>query len=243
MLLGLANVLRLRIVVFSSIDSWPYFIIHPRTVPLDCPPILLAYLRSGPGRYSLAVKKEAVEQVSSPCGNVSRSNKGSKSHCCCGRRRNAANTQRLNCSKKSDYLSRCPCLRSGVYCTSHCKCNNCDNLSTTNSCVPLAAWEANTCTHHKRQRYKEQDLSRSPSIKFMKTAGEQPLAGCWNRSECFILLGILCYICGRNQYNTEILGKSDDISGVYDTVLEVIKKGQVQLSLSEKSAIQRYKLG
>ena len=95
MLLGLANVLRLRIVVFSSIDSWPYFIIHPRTVPLDCPPILLAYLQSGPGHYSLAVKKEAVEQVSSPCDNVSRSNKGSKSHCRCGRGRNAANTRRL----------------------------------------------------------------------------------------------------------------------------------------------------
>ena len=128
MLLGLANVLRLRIVVFSSIDSWPYFIIHPRTVPLDCPPILLAYLQSGPGHYSLAVKKEAVEQVSSPCDNVSRSNKGSKSHCCCGRGRNGANTRRINCSKKSDYLSCWPCLRSGVYCTSHCKCNNCDNL-------------------------------------------------------------------------------------------------------------------
>ena len=72
----------------------------------------------------------------------------------------------------------------------------------------------------------------------MKTAGEQPLAGCWNRSECFILLGILRYICGGNQCNTEILDKSDDISGVYDAVLEVVKKGQIQLSLSEKSATQ-----
>lgn len=63
MLLGLSNVLRLRIVVFSSIDSWPYFIIFPQTVPLDCPSILLAYLHSSPGHYSLAVKKEVIEQV------------------------------------------------------------------------------------------------------------------------------------------------------------------------------------
>ena len=54
MLLGLANVLQLRIVVFSSIESWPYFIIHPQTVPIDSPPILLAYLQIGPGHYSLA---------------------------------------------------------------------------------------------------------------------------------------------------------------------------------------------
>ena len=101
MLLGLASVLQLRIVVFSSIDSWPYFIIHPQTEALDGPPILLAYLQAGPGHYSLAVKRkdsEAIEQVSH-IDNVDCDNNGSKSHCRCGRGRNTTNTQRLNCSK------------------------------------------------------------------------------------------------------------------------------------------------
>ena len=240
MLLGLANVLRLRIVVFSSINSWSYFIIHPQAVPIDCPPILLAYLQGGPGHYSLAVKKEVVEQVSPPYENVSSSNKGSKSQCRCGKGKNAADTQRLNCSKKSDYLSRCPCLRRGVYCTSHCKCSNCDNRSTAStSSIPIIPKEVIKCKRHKRERYREQDLCRAPCIKFMKAAGEQPLTGCWNRSESFILLGIIRYICGRNQCNTSgVLGKLDDISGIYDAVLEIVKKGQIQLSLSAKSATQ-----
>ena len=79
-----------------------------------------------------------VEQVSPPYDSVSSSNKGSKSQCRCGKGKNAADTQRPNCSKKSDYLSRCPCLQRGVYCTSHCKCSNCDNHSTgSTSSIPI----------------------------------------------------------------------------------------------------------
>lgn len=111
-------------------------------------------------------------------------------------------------------------------------------FTTTNSCIPVTAGESNTCKRRKIQWYKEQDLCRSPCVKFMETAGEQPLSGCWNQCEFFVLLGILRYICGGNQCNTEILGKSNDISGVYDAVLEVIKKGQIQQSLSAKSATQ-----
>ena len=158
--------------------------------------------------------------------------RSSKSQCRCGKGRNAADTRRLNCSKKSDYLSRCPCLRKGVYCTSQCKCNNCDNHSTSGmSAIPLIPKEA--CKRRKRERYKEQNLCRAPCIKFMKAAGEQPLTGSWNRSESFVLLRIIHYICGRNQCNTDILDKLDDISGIYDSVLE--KRTNTTIAVSKVS--------
>lgn len=57
MLLGLSNALLLPMVVFTSVESWPYFTIHPRTAPVDSNPIFLAFLQAGPGHYSLVSKK------------------------------------------------------------------------------------------------------------------------------------------------------------------------------------------
>ena len=72
----------------------------------------------------------------------------------------------------------------------------------------------------------------------MKAAGEQPLTGQWNQTESFILLGILRHVCGQYKCNMEVLDKSDIISETYSAVLEVVKRGQIELSLSAKSATQ-----
>ena len=58
MLLGLFDVLRIPVLVFTSVESWPYFTIQPQSTPVDSKPILLAFLQIGSGHYSLATKDQ-----------------------------------------------------------------------------------------------------------------------------------------------------------------------------------------
>ena len=102
MLYGLSSVLQLPLVVFTSIENWPHMTIHPRNnIPVDSTPILLSFLHSGPGHYSLVTQKNVdpsfnliptPTQDNIPHENVS---------CRCGRGRNASKNQKLNCSKSS----------------------------------------------------------------------------------------------------------------------------------------------
>ena len=167
--------------VFTSIENWPYMIIHPRSMPVDSTPILLAFLQSGPGHYSLVTKKE-VSSVNASHDLVSDSHdmqvQVDKS-CRCGRGRNAGNKEKLNCSMLSHYSSRCPCLRSRKRCTTLCKCQSCENpygsRSTELETLQPRKNAPNTWNIH--------ELSRHTGINFMKRCSEQPLAGKWTPIE------------------------------------------------------------
>lgn len=130
MLLGLCNVLRLQIIVFTSIPSWPHFTIYPRCHPASQNPLYLAYLHGGSGHYCLAIKQvETSTQQTTSTRNVSQTNikEVHTLSCRCGRGRNSMNTERVNCCENQSYSSRCPCLKAQLSCSDTCKCNNCGN--------------------------------------------------------------------------------------------------------------------
>ena len=235
MLLGLSNVLRIPIVVFTSVESWPYFTIHPRTAPVDSRPILLAFLQAGPGHYSLAVQKEVHESSplctskDNPTENVKTCKTAS---CRCGRGRNASDAQRLNCSKSSNYSSRCPCLRSSRACTSNCTCLNCDN-QFGKQCMNKPK---EITVRRKRPRHEEQELGRTTSGKYMKSSGELPLLGKWTRTEHYVLLVILHYLCGDKISSS--MDQLDSIVDIYNTVVKVVVKNDILLSIAPKSQTQ-----
>ena len=108
-----AMLMRLPIVVFTSIQSWPCLTIHPRSIPVDSTPILLSFLQVGPGHYDLLVENK-TDLASTPSSTTTTSQKKIVV-CRCGRGRNVKNKQKINCSKSS--TSRCPCLRSSKGCT------------------------------------------------------------------------------------------------------------------------------
>ena len=125
MLLGLSNILRFHIAVFTAIESWPYIPVHPRQLPVDICPILLTFLNVGPGHYSLAVRKTSTP-ITGDNGEEG-SMQPTTLKCRCGRGRNAPDKQRLNYSKATEFSSKCLCLKSKSSCTPKCDCYNCDN--------------------------------------------------------------------------------------------------------------------
>ena len=52
--LALANVLRLPIVLFTSIENFPVVVVNPRQQVPDAEPLFLAYQQQGPGHYDIA---------------------------------------------------------------------------------------------------------------------------------------------------------------------------------------------
>ena len=238
MLLGLSNVLQLPIVVFTSAESWPYFTVNPRMVPVDSNPIFLAYLQAGPGHYSLAVRK-SVRQAPPPTPtSVTPSpevEETCKTQCCrCGRGKNSRLTERLNCSTSTNYFSRCPCLRIKKPCTSSCSCKHCDNPFGRNSSTHNTGK-----ARRKRQRHGEQELGRCTSAKFMKTSGEQPLCGRWTRTEHYVLLAILqCTFHNKECRNLDQLEIDQLMSEIYSTVVEVVVNNNILISLAPKTPTQ-----
>ena len=230
MLFGLSSVLRLPLVVFTSIESWPCMTIHPRSIPLDPMPILLAYLQAGPGHYSLAVRK-TDHHVQSTDPSASPQNESTK--CRCGRGRNASNKQKPRCSTSSQYASRCPCLRSSKGCVAQCECQGCDNPFGKNS-TSQASQQARS--RKKRPRYEEQQLARSTSsVKYMKICGEQPISGRWTTIEHYVLLAIIYNVCDKNTMNFD---KIDTISDTYREILDFVIKHNIPVSLAGKSSVQ-----
>lgn len=240
MLLGLSNVLRLPIVVFTSAESRPYFTVNPRIVPVHSFPLLLTFLQADSGHYSLAVRRPLHQ--SPPPTSVTTSHKGEEAiqtqSCHCGRGRNLSLTERQNCSKSSHYSSRCPCLRIKIPCTSKCSCKNCDNPFGCNSSTQQILKQDKGKARRKRPRHKEQDLGRCTSIKFMKLSDEQPLCGRWTRTEHYVLLAILqCMFHNKEYCNLDQL-EIDQISDIYCDAVEVVVNNNILISLAPKSPIQ-----
>ena len=99
MLLGLSNVLCLPIVVFTSIESWPYTPIHPRLPLVDINPLLLAFVHVGSGHYSLAFRKRNCFPKSGDNQETGNSKQTTNSYCCCGRGRNSSEKEHVIAQK------------------------------------------------------------------------------------------------------------------------------------------------
>ena len=120
MLLGLSNALQIPIVVFTSVESWPYFTIQPQSAPVISKPILLAFLQIGPGHYCLTTKHPG--QPTTSLDKVSEGTEQCKrKYCRCGRGKNASNSETklfqvvsvfipLSLLKKQHTLHRCLCM-------------------------------------------------------------------------------------------------------------------------------------
>jgi len=99
----------LPVVVFTSIESWPYTPIHLQLPLVDINPLLLAFVHAGPGHYSLAFRKRSCFPKSGDNQETGNSKQTTNSYCCCGRGRSSSEKEHVaNCSKRTEYSSHCP---------------------------------------------------------------------------------------------------------------------------------------
>lgn len=124
--LSLTSVLKLPIVVFSSINSYPVIPLVPRSSPLTLVPMHVAFNQSGKGHYDpvFAAKTQPSQEIGKKSQNTN------KSPCCSCGRGGEKGKERSFCSI---YGSRCKCFQHLQGCNPTCKCLNCGNPYGTNN--------------------------------------------------------------------------------------------------------------
>ena len=120
--LGIANILRLPIMILSQQNLSPFIEISPREIISSTLSIFLAYNHRGPGHYDALVDVEGNENNSpnveaqhhhNPTPQLSETKTPPRKSCRCGRYSGAT---------KRTYKSRCTCVREHSTCDGACKC-------------------------------------------------------------------------------------------------------------------------
>ncbi len=132
MAVGLANVLRINLVLFTSMEKMKTIPIVPREKVVCNGAIYLAFNNFGCGHYDAVVKsaKHAVntEELHSNETKTTEHENQERKGCRCGRGAARQNKDKKFCFQvPGERRSQCPCLRDMKKCLSACSCFNCNN--------------------------------------------------------------------------------------------------------------------
>ena len=198
-LLSLTNVLKLPIVVFSSIDSYPVIPLVPRGSPLTVVPIHVAFNQSGKGHYDtvFAAKTQPCQEIEKKSQNTNRS------PCCSCGRGGAKDKERSFCST---YGPRCKCFQHLQRCNPTCKCLNFGN--------PYGTKDVAVKDRQVRKRRKHDDLPLT-SIEYLERKNEPMAPEKLEDFEIFVL----------HQVVSGISMQSHDIDASdYESILKLLKE-------------------
>ena len=234
MLLGLSNALRLQIIVFTSIPSWPYTPISPRNSLLSQHPMYLAYQHTGSGHYSLAISKDKTKELTPQDAIDTREElRESKRHCRCGLGRNKKDPDRVNCCNQKTYATRCPCVKAHAPCNAVCQCQNCGNQHGKRP-EEVVAKEVvlSEMTRRKRVKHPQQDNLRQAGWKFMKKEKEQAHSGIWRPHEHYVFYAIMSHL-RSNEKPLQV----KEIASLYAKTKEVVDQDSI-LTTKTESQVQ-----
>ena len=182
---ALANVLKIPIVVFTSVESMPTIVVTPPNVVTEnIQPLHLAYNAHGPGHYDAAVwvspdtqPEQLPEEGALP----------QQPACSCGRK----STKGTPCSLQLNmYTTRCPCYNLQSGCNRKCRCKNCQNPYGQRLVPPerpgtgsKRKFEPHTC--------QKQSLKGIKSMKFMDQVDEVVKTGTFSVTETLLISAII----------------------------------------------------
>lgn len=138
MLLGVSNVLRMPVTVFTAMEHFVIIPVSPRSKPLTGTPIYLAFNHAGPGHYDAVIFRDPVTNSSSNCEDEilspSPNTDDTRSPllaCRCGKgrakKRSADGNLKEFCGQiPGECRVSCPCFLSRQGCK-NCNCLNCGN--------------------------------------------------------------------------------------------------------------------
>ena len=183
MAVGLANVLRINLVLFTSMEKM-------KTIPIVLcnGAIYLAFNNSGCGHYDAVVKsaKHALNPEELPATETKTTEHENQERkgCRCGRGAARQNKDKKFCFQvPGERRSRCLCFRDMKKCSSACSCFNCNNPHGARS---NSTTETSTSTKRNRGKQSLQGL-RKTSLEYMLQCGEKPKDTTRNRMEKYVL--------------------------------------------------------
>ena len=239
MVMALANVLKINIVLFTSMEQMPVIPVIPRDALLTPHPIYIAFNHGGCGHYDAVdpISPLTDEENGSAMG-VSVSNVKDSSHfpekkgCKCGKDGAKEKKGRTFCHQvPGGRRSQCPCYRNHVECTDQCKCNNCGNpLGLRPAQCPPEAMSYSVPQRRQREKHSFQE-SHKDSLSYMLEHGEKPHSPKWSLLEKFLLQNMLDILITRGYTLDEL-----DIPFLDDQLVDIIVKFTIDLPLSKKSS-------
>lgn len=184
MVLAMANVLKMPIVIFSSLENYPTIPILPRGQLNDMPTLFVSFNAAGCGHYDyvhmetvrMVLEKQQEEQATEK--------KRPQVSCSCGASRKGQEKVSNVCNNViGSYSSRCKCLKARVSCDGNCKCKGCSN--------PFGQSQAGNaegeCAPRKRRKFDIQNSIKLKSKAYLNEKGEPLREGALTKEEFFVV--------------------------------------------------------
>ena len=188
MVLAMANVLKMPIVIFSSLENFPTIPILPCKQLNGMPPTLfVSFNASGCGHYDYAcLGDKESEQLENKKQSGKKVNKEERPHvfCSCGVSRKGQGPSSNICNNVTgSYSSRCKCLKARVRCGGNCTCKGCSNpfgqRNTGNTEME--------CAPRKRRKFDFQNSTTLKSQEYLDEKGEPLRDGALTKEEFFVV--------------------------------------------------------
>ena len=231
--LALSNVLKVSIVIMSSLELYPVIRILPREIPLSRIPLYIVHLRIGAGHYDAAIDNpllpwesgesscsSSTSKLSSSCQTEVTSKEPAKVPittkvgCRCGRGSARNKGERSFCRV---YKDGCKCFQGIRGCIDKCCCYNCGNPHGKKDVVKTGTLEP---VPRKRRRHAARPVSSMKDENFMETRERNVKPSSWTAFEELLLKECVFYL--------NFVDKLNDISLVemYNNAVNISQSGK-----------------
>ena len=241
-ILALANIMRIGIVVFTSLENYPVITIVPRNEPIACTTVYLAFEQLGAGHYDAVIEsivlteQTALAEETEPGLHDNRTQPATYDYsnaqisnpaCRCGQGGAKNKQDRQFCA---EYKSGCKCFRNLKGCIARCGCRNCANpygvrVQGQNEI------SSETQVRKRRKHVKSPETGRN----FIIGRGDKVTDAPWSLFE-----ELLCCECALYMGGTEEI-TSKGVTDLYNKVVVLIKSNSIHLPTDEliDSELQR----
>lgn len=223
MVTGLANILRINIVLYTSMTRMETIPVVPREKVLISCPVYLAFNHSGCGHYDAVVASTTLHVRQSVDIDITASNNQDDSlikisdegnGCRCGRGAARKDKKRVFCFQvPGERRVQCPCFRALKNCSTMCQCFNCKNPHGGKP-EKLAVSKLG---FRSREKHNFTGL-RNTSLQYMLQCGEKPKDPNWNSMEKCVLKSLVDKVIEKG----EVLNESA-ITSWYNELVEIVK--------------------
>ena len=208
--LALSNILKVPLVIMSSLEHYPVIPILPREIPLSRTPLYIVHLRIGAGHYDAAIDNpllpretgesscsSSTSKLPSSCQNEATSKEPIilEVGCRCGRGSARNKEERSFCRV---YKDGCKCFQAVRGCTDKCSCYNCGNPHRKKEVVKTGTLEP---VPRKRRRHAAPSVSSMKDENFMETRERNVKPSSWTDFEELLLKECVFYLNSVDKLN------------------------------------------
>ena len=184
MILAMANVLKMPIVIFSSLENYPTIPILPRQQLSGMSMLFVSFNAPGCGHYDYVYMENVQSVPESHQGKETKESKRPEVYCSCGvSRKGQASLSNICNNVIGAYSSRCRCLKARAGCGGNCTCRGCSN--------PFGQRQASDaemeCAPRKRRKFDIQNSIKLNSQAYLDEKGEPLREGALTKEEFFVM--------------------------------------------------------